>query len=204
MTTAARATTAPALPTQNTLLVKEHIGAFKAANNFDVYDPASGALVLLAREEALGWLTKLMRFTDSKRYTPFDLTVRTPSGEIVARVSRGVAFLRSTVQVRDGNGQVLGCFRQRLLSLGGAFDLVDPGGRVLGTVRGKWTGWDFRFASGNDELARVSKRWAGIGKEMLTTADNYVLEIAATVPATGPARPLIIAAALCIDMVLKE
>lgn len=43
-----------------------------------------------------------------------------------------------------------------------------------------------------------------MGKELLTSADNHVLEIADSVPMDSPARPLILAAVLCIDMVLKE
>lgn len=192
------------LPAQNVFLVKEHVGAFKAANNFDLYDPASGQLVLTAREEDLKLFTKILRFTDFKRYTPFALSIRTPSGALALKVTRGVALLRSQVEVHDGSGKLLGTFRQKLLSIGGAFDILDPTGHPVATLQGKWTGWDFRFMSGNSELAHVTKKWAGLGRELLTSADNYVLEIAPSVPSSGPARPLILAAVLCIDMVLKE
>lgn len=50
----------------------------------------------------------------------------------------------------------------------------------------------------------MTKKWAGLGKELFTSADNYVLQIADKVPADGPVRPLILAAVMCIDMVLKE
>ena len=194
----------PTFPSLDTFVVKEHLGVFKAANNFDLLDPASGQLVLTAREEKLGMLTKILRFTDFKRHTPFELTVRDGSGSPVLTVKRGVSILRSQVEVQDGGGRLLGTFRQKLLSIGGAFDILEPSGRVVATLQGKWTGWDFRFLSGNSELAHVTKKWAGIGRELLTTADSYVLEIQPSVPADGPARPLILAAVLCIDMVLKE
>ena len=192
------------IASRNTFLVKEHVGVFKAANNFDLYDPASGQMVLTAREENLGWLTKILRFTDWKRMTPFELVVRDTTGALVLKVSRGVALIRSTVEVHDGRGTLLGTFRQKVLSIGGSFDILDPSGSVVATLKGKWTGWDFRFMSANSELAHVTKKWAGMGRELLTSADNYVLEIGAAVPAAGPARPLILAAVLCIDMVLKE
>lgn len=188
----------------NDYLVKEHVGLFKAANNFDLYDPATGQIVLLCREESLGLFTKLLRFTDYKRYTPFDISVRTPAGELVVQVTRGIAILRSRVEVRDGKGRLLGTFRQKLFSIGGAFDILDLTEKVVCTLKGKWTGWDFRFLSGTTQLAHVTKKWAGIGKELFTSADNYVISIAPSVPADGPARPLIVAAVLCIDMVFKE
>ena len=188
----------------NTYLVKEHVGLFKAASNFDIHDPHTGEIVLLCREETLGLFTRILRFTDYKQLTPFDITVRTPSGELVVRVKRGVSLWRSKVQVEDGKGALLGTFRQKMLSIGGAFDVLDGQGTVICSLKGSWTGWDFRFISANTELAHVTKKWTGIGKEFFTSADNYVLTIAESVPPTGRARPLILAAVLCIDMVLKE
>ena len=42
---------------RNLFLVKEHTGLFKAANNFDIYDPDSGEIILECREEKLGLFT---------------------------------------------------------------------------------------------------------------------------------------------------
>lgn len=58
--------------------------------------------------------------------------------------------------------------------------------------------------SGESELAHVTKKWEGIGKELFTSADNYVLQISESVPADSMVRQLILAAVMCIDMVLKE
>jgi uncharacterized protein YxjI len=206
MSTAVRAVTTVSSPalTLDTYLVKEHVGLFKAANNFDLYDPATGQIVLLCREESLGLITKVLRFSKYKRFTPFDISVRTPAGALVVQVTRGIAIFRSRIEVRDGRGRLLGTFRQKLFSIGGAFDILDLTEKVVCTLKGKWTGWDFRFLSGTTELAKVTKKWAGIGKELFTSADNYVISVAPSVPADGPARPLIVAAVLCIDMVLKE
>ena len=72
----------------NLFLVKEHVGLFKAANNFDIYDPDSGEVILHCREPRLGMLTKLFRFTEYKRFTPFEIEITTPSGEPVCSVHR--------------------------------------------------------------------------------------------------------------------
>ena len=58
--------------------------------------------------------------------------------------------------------------------------------------------------AGDVEFAHVTKKWAGIGKELFTSADNYVLQISDAVPGDNVVRQLILAAVLCIDMVLKE
>ena len=184
--------------------VKEHTGIFKAANNFDIYDPQSNQIILECREENLGFFTKMFRFTDYKRMTPFDIEIRTPAGEKVVSVRRGTSFFISTVEVLDENGALVGKFKQKFFSIGGKFDVLDAQEQVACTLKGKWTSWDFRFVQGSAEFAAVSKKWAGLGKELFTTADNYMLSIDPGVPANDARRLLIMAAVMCIDMVLKE
>ena len=99
---------------------------------------------------------------------------------------------------------MVGGFQQKFFSIGGAFDVCDTTGNALCSLKGKWTGWEFRFLAGDREFARVTKKWAGAGKELFTTADNYVLEIDNSVAPDNPVRELIMAAVMCIDMVLKE
>ncbi|MCH8255841.1 MAG: RNAase [Gemmatimonadetes bacterium] len=189
---------------RNVFLVKEHVGMFKAANNYDIYDPETGDVIMLCREENLGALTKFFRFTKYKRMTPFDIRITTPEGQQLVRVTRGLTFLRSKVTVLNGNDEVVGGFSQKLLAIGGAFDVLDQDDQVICSLKGKWTGWDFRFVAGDTEFAHVTKKWAGIGKEFFTSADNYILKIADTVPPDNRVRLLILAAVMCIDMVLKE
>ncbi len=189
---------------RNVFLVKEHVGLFKAANNFDIHDPASGKIIMLCREDNLGSITKLLRFTDYKRMTPFDIKVTTPDGQQLVRITRGTTFIRSKVTVLDGKDQKVGGFSQKLMSIGGKFDVLDEKDQILCSLKGNWTGWDFRFVAGDSEFAHVTKKWSGIGKEFFTSADNYVLEISDSVPPDSRVRLLILAAVLCIDMVLKE
>jgi len=189
---------------RNVFLVKEHLGLFKAANNYDIHDPETGAVIMHCREDHLGLFTKILRFTEYKKYTPFDIRVSTPDGRQVVRVTRGAVFIRSKVRVLDENDQPMGTFNQKVLSLGGAFTIVDNDERELCKLTGKWTSWDFSFTAGDAELAHVSKQWAGVGKELLTSADNYVLEVSDSVPPDSRVRQLIMAAVLSIDMVLKE
>ena len=188
----------------NRFLVKEHIGLFKAANNYDIYDPETGEMVMVCREDDLGLITKLLRFTDWKRNTPFNIEIRTSDGEHLIRVRRGIAIFLSDVQVHDENEAVIGGFKQKFFSIGGAFDILDAQGNSLCSLKGKWTGWDFRFIHNDIEFAHVTKEWAGVGKEFFTSADNYMLEISSSVKENSPMRQLILAAVMCIDMVLKE
>jgi uncharacterized protein YxjI len=188
----------------NQMLVKEHLGLFKSASNYDVYDLHSGEKLLQCREPHLGWLTKAFRFTDYRRNTPFDVHVTDDEGNLVVQVKRGISIFLSKVDVLDGSGVRLGGFSQKLFSIGGAFKVLDNAGNEVCQLKGKWTSWDFQFLAQGVQLARVTKKWQGIGKEMVTTADNYVLEISEDLPPESQTRKLILAAVMCIDMVLKE
>jgi len=189
---------------RNLYFVKEHVGMFKAANNYDILDPENQEMIMTCREEKLGFFTKILRFTDYKRMTPFHIEIKTASGEKVLSVKRGVSIFLSTVEVFDENDQLIGKFKQKFFSIGGKFDVMDNQDKVMCQLKGKWTSWDFKFVHENTEYAHVSKKWAGLGKELFTSADNYMLEINEKVEAEHPIRILILAAVMCIDMVLKE
>ena len=171
---------------ENLYLVKEHVGMFKAANNYDIYNPASSSIIMECREDQMGTFSKMLRFTEFKRMTPFDIKVRTPDGRQIVRVKRGVSFFLSEVVVLDENDQHIGGFKQKFFSIGGGFNILDTSGKPLCRLQGKWTGWDFKFMANQTELAHITKKWAGIGREMFTSADNYVLSISEGVPADVP------------------
>ncbi|UII33069.1 RNAase [Fulvivirga ulvae] len=189
---------------QNLYLVKEHVGMFKAANNYDIYDPDTQQIIMNCREEKLGFFTKLLRFTDYKRMTPFHIEIKTPTGDKVLTVKRGVSVFLSSVEVFDENEKLIGKFKQQLFSIGGKFKVLDAKENHLCTLKGKWTSWDFKFVKDDIEMAHVSKKWAGFGRELFTSADNYMLKIDEKIPADNSIRILIMAAVMCIDMVLKE
>jgi len=95
-----------------------HVGMFKAANNYDIYDPQTGEIIMECREDSLGVLTKLFRFTDYKRMTPFDIQIRTPDGRQVVHITRGVSLFLSKVSVLDEHDRAIGGFKQKFFSIG--------------------------------------------------------------------------------------
>jgi uncharacterized protein YxjI len=99
---------------------------------------------------------------------------------------------------------VIGGFKQRLFSISPTFDVVDANGDPVCKLKRELIGWKFRFlVPGDIELARVEKKWAGLGKELCTSADDYMLQIDDAVPYESTTRQLILASVLCIDLVLK-
>jgi len=184
---------------RNLFLVKEHIGVFKAANNYDIYDPNTDLKTLECRETNLGILTKIFRFTNFKAFTAFHLEIHTPEGQKVLTVKRGFALFLSTVQVLDENDVLVGTFKQKLTMNAAKYDVLDVHDNTVCTLAGNWNGMAMRFMQGETELAQLARGYDLVRR--LLTADNYVLTIHDTVAANDTVRILIVAAVICSDMV---
>ena len=184
--------------------VRESTGVLKASYAYDVVDPETEQTILRCREQNLGVFAKLLRFTDLRRATPFDFVVRTADGEPLMRVGRGIPIISSRVRVLDAHDDPLGGFALKPFSIGGAFDVLDATGIPVCQLKGGMTGRRFGFlAPDGFELAHVEKKWAGVGKELFSSASEYVLRIDQAVPGASTTRHLILASVLCIGMVLK-
>ena len=188
----------------NEFLVEEHAGLLKAAFDFDIRDPRGGDVLLHCRERELRRATRVLRYSKLKRTTPFELQVSTPDDRPVMTVARGVPVFTSRVRVTDDDGVPIGAFKQKAFSIAGAFDVLDARGHCVCRLHGRSPGREFDFVTPDGVvLARVMKQWAGLRKEMLTSADHYLLRIDAAVPDDGTIRRLILASAICIGMVVK-
>src|SRR5204862_4795018 len=105
-------------------------------------------------------------------------------------------------QIVGGDGSVIGSLKTRLLTIGGKFGVYDASGTEVAQVKGNWIGWNFKFIAQNGkEIGVVSRKWSGLGKELFTSADNYVVALHETNPA---AAVLLLAAGLVVYTAYKE
>ncbi|MDP6525973.1 MAG: phospholipid scramblase-related protein [Kiritimatiellia bacterium] len=189
---------------KNRYFVRETTSLIKASFSYDILDPETGDVLMTCREQHIGPLTKFFRFSDLRRITPFDFLVADAQGEPVIRLKRGLSFMVSRVHVYDESDIAVGGFSLRPFSISGIFDVLDATGEPVCELKGGLTGWNYRFLSPDEvELARVRKKWAGVGKELFASGSDYVLEIDEAVPPGGTTRQLLMASALCIGMILK-
>ncbi|HPB50102.1 MAG TPA: phospholipid scramblase-related protein [Myxococcota bacterium] len=190
---------------RNEWFIREHIAVLKLTDTYDIIDPASGAMLGIAREEPPAW-AKYMRLLLSKKLMPSIVNIYPGEGvPPIMTIHRGVAWWSTKVSVRRANGTEIGYFKSKVFSLGGGFYVFDSMGRQVAEIRGDWKGWNFRFIGiDGSTLGTVSKKWAGIGKELFTTADNYMIALNASAPSGEDPRALLLAAGLAIDLVFKE
>jgi uncharacterized protein YxjI len=187
-------------------VVKEHVGLLKLSDTYDIFDAVSQEKVALARENISPFI-KVLRLFVNKQLLPTRVTVTQDheQGPLLFEIKRPITFLRSTVSVFDAAGTRLGYFKSKLFSLGGGFYVYDVKDQCLAEVKGDWKGWNFRFLdpTGN-ELGTVSKKWAGLAKELFTSADTYMVKLEDNLRGERTATILLLAAALAIDVVFKE
>lgn len=186
---------------RRTYVVKERVGFMKLASTYDLLDAESGAPIGIAKEEPPG-IVKYLRLLVNNHWLPTEVNVYEHEGAApLLTIHRGVALFRPKVHVTAG-GRALGYFRAKAISIGPSFRMFDPQDREVGSVKGDWKGWNFQLLGpGGEELGRVTKKWAGLGKELFTTADTYVISLTGSRPDTAE---LLLAAGLAIDTVFKE
>ncbi len=192
-----------------TFLVKERAGLLKLTDTYDIFDPATNAQVAIAMEEIPGFM-KLLRLLINKQIMPTTVNIYegTETNHPVSpaiSIRRGPIFFRSRVEVRGPEGNMIGYFKQKFFSLGGAFMVFDPQDQQIAEIKGDWKGWNFKITlTDGQEIGVVAKKWAGLAKEFFTSADNYVITLSDGVDAKPGLVMLLLAAGIAIDTVFKE
>ena len=190
---------------RSVFLVKERVAVLKLTDTYDIFDPATGQQIGIAREEPPAW-AKWLRLAVNKQMLPTAVNIYENEGQPpIVSIQRGFTILRSKIKVVGAGRKPLGYFKSKLLSIGGGFNVFDNANQQVAQVKGNWKGWDFKFLNnGGREIGSVTKKWAGLGKELFTSADNYVISLAGGTEAHPDVSALLLAAGLSIDIVLKE
>ncbi|MBN1231757.1 MAG: RNAase [Candidatus Coatesbacteria bacterium] len=184
--------------------VKERVGFFKAANAYDLMDD-NGNNIGVVQEIVPNFLIKMLKFTDYKPMLPFTVWFSEMDERKLFFIKRGFTIFMSKITVHDEDGRLLGSFKQKFALLKFKFEVYDASSSLVANLLGDWKGWDFKLVdkSGN-EFLKITKKWAGLGRELFTSADNYIIAFNETRKFTLDEKKLFLSAAITVDMVLKE
>ncbi|GAA3777348.1 phospholipid scramblase-related protein [Microbacterium kribbense] len=193
--------------TEQVLVVNQKAKLFERRAEYGVFDQhgrnlggvrelgASMSRLAVGRENA----TKRLQIVDAE-------------GRPLLMLTRPATMLKSNVTIMREDGSLVGHIIQESLGvlaslLGGKFNVrfrMEADGVTLGAINAEdWRAWDFNLQDPHgSEIARITKTWAGFGKENFTKADNYVLEMHR--PLEDPLLTLVVSAALVVDTVLKQ
>ena len=186
------------------MFVRQKAKIIELVNEYAILDE-EGNQVGAIRQEGQSTARKVLRFVSSvDQFLTHRLAVYDATGARVIELTRPGKIFKSKVHVTDAAGGAVGSIVQQNVFGKIRFALVDPAGETLGAVNAEnWRAWDFHIAdAAGTEVGRITKKWAGLGKEMFTTADNYMVEISPAL--AGPLRMLAFAAAAGVDTALKQ
>lgn len=181
------------------IFVKERVAMMKLRDVYDLLDPESQAVIGEVKDEPAAW-AKWLRLLVKKVYLPTFVNVYAGgSSQVLLTVRKHPGFLRTRLEVLDAQGRCLAQLRSKLFSLGGAFVIFDSAGLEIGQLKGDWKGWDYTATIQGQPVGVVTKKWAGVLKEVFTNADQYLVK------AERPEQlPLLLGLALAVDVVYKE
>ncbi len=150
-------------------------------------EQGKGGLAFLARMFVGHWRTFEIHFFDNSR-------------QLVLRVVHPFRWIFQRLEVSTAAGRVVGAIQQRFAVFSKRFDVTDPSGRLLLSVRSPlWRPWTFAFQRDGRELARVEKKWSGMLQEAFTDADRFRVAFESAELGLDE-RSLILAAAIFIDL----
>jgi uncharacterized protein YxjI len=186
-------------------LIKERVAFLKTVDTYDIFDPDSQDQVGIASEEPGTW-NKWLRWIISKQLMSTRVVVREmDDASLVFTIRKPFSLWRARVEVYDAEDNLVGYFKSKLFSMGGGFWVYDQHDQQFAEIKGDWKGWNFKFLTPDgQEVGLVTKKWAGLGKELFTSADTYIVSISDSLSTHPIAKMLLLAAALAIDVVYKE
>jgi uncharacterized protein YxjI len=192
------------LTEHNVLVFSQKAKLIELTNEYKIHT-ADGVEIGAVRQEGQTKLKKAARLlTNLDQFMTHTLAVYDADESKVLELVRPRKVFKSRLQVKEGSGRDVGEIVQKNVFGKIRFDLQGAGGQELGQIQAQnWRAWNFKIVDGaGREVATINKKWAGLGKEIFTTADNYAVEIEPSV--TGDLRLLVLASAAGIDTALKQ
>jgi len=186
----------------NSYFIDEKVNLFKFENSYRIFDEAGANIGAIKQKLTAG--QKMLRLVLKKPMLPFLLEIRNSEDNLEASISRGWTFWMSKITVKDPQDNIIGTVKQKFKFFKPTFKIFDASENLIAEITGDWKAWNFTIkdASGK-QIGIISKKWAGALKELFTSADKYNVSIVPEYPEDNN-KIAILAAAITIDMVLKE
>lgn len=181
-------------------LVKEDVGATRLHESYLIIDPEDNSTLAEVVEEATTGQKIAKMFLD-KAFLPVKLNMRSADDDLLLEITSPASFLRSVFTVRNSDGKILCVLKQKFSLIKPEIVVEDGNGQRLGKIEGGWKFRRFSFVDNNGNLlAKIKHQFAGIAKELFTTADDYEVII----NSDASMSLITLAAAICIDFVYHE
>jgi hypothetical protein len=186
------------------LAVNQNAKVLEVVTTYDVFG-SDGNRIGAIREIGQSRAKKVARvLTSFDQYFTHHFDVLDTTDRPVLRMTRPAKVFRSKVHVFYGDNRYIGTIKQENVFWKIRFGLYDAHGRVVGFLRAEnLRAWDFKVYDLHQRtIATLVKTWEGWARTAFTRADRYVVRVHEPLP--YPLRELTLAAALAVDVALKQ
>lgn len=186
----------------NSYFIDEKVNLFKFENCYQIFDDHGRNIGAIKQKLSVG--QKFMRLLFSKSMLPFLLEIRNADDRVEASISRGWTFFMSKIVINNAQGRKIGSIHQKFKLFKSRFEIFNATEKQIAEINGDWKAWNFEITDAKQQkIGSISKKWGGAMKEIFTTADKYNVTIDPEYSNTEN-KISILAAAITIDMILKE
>ncbi|PLX06460.1 MAG: scramblase [Marinilabiliales bacterium] len=186
----------------NSYFIDEKVNMLKFENEYKVFNDQAVQIGSVKQKLSSG--AKVLSLLINKAMMPFHLEIRDQNDVLQATISRGWTFWMSKIAIKNAEGVQVGTVAQKWAFMKPTFKIYNTQNVQIAEITGDWKAWNFTMYDANkNQIGTITKKWAGVAKELFTTADKYNVNL--TSPMAQPQDKIaIIASAITIDMVLKE
>ena len=186
----------------NSYFIDERVNVLSFNNIYKIYNEKGFSIGSIVQKLTTG--QKLQRLIFHKSMLPFFLEIKDSNNEVVATLSRGWTLFMSKTLIQDLKGNITGTIQQEFQLFKPTFKVFNSSETIIANISGDWRARKFVVKNSYDiQIGSITKKWAGLGQEMFTTADKYNVNIDSKY-ANDKIKIAILASAITIDMVYKS
>jgi uncharacterized protein YxjI len=173
---------------------------WESKNSYGVFDE-DGNHVLQVKENGGFWNIVLRMLLHTAR--PFSATVfDNPIPRPLLQLRRPFRFLFHRLDVATAGGERVGSIVRRWSWIRRIYSVQDAQGVEVAVLFGPFfRPWTFEVRLGDRVVGTLQKKWSGLLKELVTDADNFVLDLSDAPPRV---KVLVFAATVLVDVVHFE
>ena len=187
---------------ERVIFVKEKVRYFKFGEVFEFFN-LDNVKIGEAREENVSFIKKILKMTGLKTKLSFTVSLYDTSNNKIITIKRPFTWFLSDITVFDQVGNKLGRYKEEYQLFKPVFSLYSKHEIKFAKIEGNFVAWNFVITSVNGEkIGEINKKFAGIAKEMFTTADNYLVKLNNSLSEDN--RKVLTSVACVIDLICKE
>ena len=165
---------------QKSILIKQRretieILGFETRNKYEILT-ADGKSMGFAAEQQKGILGILLRQVFG-HWRRFDINIFDTERKLHFVATHPFRFYFQRLEVKDELGKIMGHLERQFSILSKKFMVYNQNNEVSSSMySGLFKIWTFPFKRNGKDIAKISKKWGGVGREVFFDADSFLLE----------------------------